>query len=178
MSIRMATESDLPAVLDIHRRAFGQETEANLVREILTDPSARPALSLLAAGGGRPLGHVLFTAAHLSPPDRDVSAVLLAPLAVLPEGQGKGLGSRLIEAGLARLTGQAVDLVFVLGDPQFYGRFGFAPASPLGLAAPFPLPNAYADAWRVKTLQENLPGRFDARVTCCDALNRPELWQD
>lgn len=178
MLIRTAEEGDLPVVLEIHRQAFGQKAEADLVREILVDPSARPVLSLLAEEDGRALGHILFSAAQLPPQGQKLRAALLAPLAVAPGAQGRGIGRRLVEDGLAELRRSGTDLVFVLGDPTFYGRFGFIPAIPLGLKAPFALPEGYLDAWRVKSLNDHLSGRPQGRVTCCDAVNKPELWQE
>lgn len=178
MLIRTTRQSDLPEVLEIHRQAFGQGAEANLVKDILADKTAQPTLSLLAEEGGRSLGHILFSALHLSARDDATRAALLAPLAVVPQDQGKGIGSRLVEDGLAELRRTGVELVFVLGDPAFYGRFGFEPAIPRELAAPFMLPDAYLEAWRVKVLSGDFGDCPHGQVICCDALNKPELWQE
>ena len=119
MQIRSAGESDLDAILEIHRRAFGQEDEAGLVSDICADASAQPTLSLMAEGDGRPLGHVLFSHARLVTAGAKVSAALLAPLAVVPQAQGRGVGGGLVRAGLDELRGSGVALVFVLGDAVF-----------------------------------------------------------
>ena len=174
MHLRDTRDDDLPPLLQLHRAAFGGPTEADLVRAILTDPSAQPVLSLLASGDGRLLGHVLFSRVRCGDPA--AKAAILAPLAVHPAAQGKGIGSRLVDAGLQQLAEEGVALAFVLGDPAYYRRFGFTPAAPLGLAAPYALPDAYAEAWRVKELQDGAAARLRGTVTCCDALMQPALW--
>lgn len=178
IAIREAFEDDLDAVLEVERRAFGQDTEAELVRALMSDPSAVPRLSLLAVAEGQPIGHVFFTAVTVVGADRPVSASILAPLAVVPEEQGRGYGSKLVEDGLMRLAGAEVAIVFVLGDPRYYSRFGFTPAIPLGLEAPFELPAEYIDAWMVKALNDGIVGSASGRVRCADVLSRPEYWRD
>jgi putative acetyltransferase len=175
MLIREAVENDLPQVLQVHRTAFGGEMEAGLVEAMLADPTAQPLLSLLAVEGERALGHVLFSRAGTDGAGKDAAMAILAPLAVVPDAQGKTIGSRLVQAGLQRLAASGVALALVLGDPAYYRRFGFAPAAPQGLAAPYPLPPEYAEAWMARPL-----GRaqvtFRGTVACCESLMRPELW--
>jgi putative acetyltransferase len=176
--IREALEEDLGAVLDVERRAFGQDIEAELVRELMSDSSAVPRLSLLAATDGQPVGHVLFTAVTVIGADRPVPASILAPLAVVPEVQRRGYGKKLVEDGLTRLARDGVAIVFVLGDPRYYSRFGFVPATRLGFEAPFELPAEYGDAWMVKALGDGIIGSVTGRIRCADALSRPEYWRD
>ena len=165
-------------MLQVHRAAFGGETEAGLVRAIVADPSAQPLLSLLAVEAEDALGHVLFTPARIAGSGADAAMAILAPLAVVPAAQGKGIGSRLVEAGLMRLAERGIALVFVLGDPAYYRRFGFTPARPLGFAAPYPLPDEYLEAWRVRALRDQAPGQPRGTVVCCDSLMKPELWRE
>ncbi len=178
MRLRDTTQADLPAVLRVQREAFGQEGEAELTRAILADPTAAPVLSLLAEEDGEALGHVLFSRARLAEPESGCRAAILAPLAVVPKAQGQGVGGRLVRAGLDRLCEDGVDLVFVLGDPAYYSRFGFAPAAPQGLAAPYALPKAYAEAWMLLAPGGGAVGQVLGTVTCCDALMKPELWRE
>lgn len=178
MIVREALESDLPAVLNINRLAFAGDDEAALVRQILNDPSAEPTLSLVAFDDDRPVGHILFSRARLTQPDNPIAAAILAPLAVAPDAQGQGIGGKLIERGLARLTKSGVALVFVLGYPDYYGRHGFRPAGRQGLNAPYPIPDEHADAWMVQGLREGAVDTASGRVTCCESLGRPELWRD
>ena len=178
MRIEQAAEADLQDVLFVERLAFGRDEEAELVRDLLDDPSARPLLSLLAREDGRPVGHVLFTAARLEELPDAASVAILAPLAVVPDAQRRGVGSRLIARGLQILSGRGVDLVFVLGHPGYYPRHGFEPAGRLGFAAPFPIPGEDADAWMVQALRPGVIGAVRGTVGCADSLNKPELWRE
>ncbi len=176
MRITDASVGDLEGVLAVERLAFGNDDVAELVRDLVNDPSARPVISLLAWDGERPVGHVMFTAAHLAGASRSVSIAILAPLGVVPESQRKGIGGRLVEHGIRRLSGSGVELVFVLGHPEYYPRHGFEPASRHGLAAPYPI--SPDEAWMVRALRPGVIGRVDGTIVCADAMNRPEHWRE
>ena len=178
MQIREAVETDLNDVLSIERLAFGYEKEAELVRELLHDPSAKPLLSLLALKKGRAVGHILFTSAHLSDSKDAASIVILAPLAIVPDSQKQGIGGKLIEHGLALLSKSGVDLVFVLGHPEYYPRYGFKPAGQIGFEAAYPIPDEHAGAWMVQALRSGVMGTVSGKVICADALNKPEHWRE
>ena len=177
-TIREATESELGDVLYVERAAFGSEEEPELVRNLLLDPSAKPFLSLLAIEEGRAVGHILFTNASLVETQYTVAISLLAPLAVVPDFQGQGIGGQLIQSGLERLSTSGIDLVFVLGHPGYYPRYGFKPASPLGFETPYPIPAQDADAWMVQALRPNVIGTVSGKVVCADMLDRPEYWRE
>jgi putative acetyltransferase len=176
--IREAVETDLNDVLQIERLAFGYEKEADLVRELLHDPSAKPVLSLLAFQKDRAVGHILFTKAQLSGSQDSASIVILAPLATVPDAQKQGIGGKLIEQGLELLSTSGVDLVFVLGHPEYYPRYGFKPAGNLGFEAPYPIPDVHANAWMVQALRSGVIGSVSGKVICADALNKPEHWRE
>jgi len=176
--IREAVETDLNDVLLIERLAFGYDKEAKLVRDLLHDPSAKPVLSLLAFQKDRALGHILFTTSQLSGSQDSASIVILAPLATVPDAQKQGIGGKLIEQGLELLSTSGVDLVFVLGHPEYYPRYGFKPAGNLGFEAPYPIPNEHAGAWMVQALQSGVIGTVSGKVICADALNKPEHWRE
>ena len=178
MDIREASESDLKDVLDVETVAFGYDKEAELVRELLVDPSATPILSLLAFDDDRAVGHILFTAVRLTQTEDAPSAAILAPLAVVPDYQKKGVGGKLIDRGLQLLTSSGVDLVFVLGHSEYYPRHGFEPAGSLGLEAPYPIPEEHADAWMVQALRPGILGSLHGKVVCADALDKPEHWRE
>ncbi len=178
MYIRKASKLDLDDVLYVERAAFGQENEAELVRKLENDPSAKPSLSLLAFQGERAVGHILFTTSSLMDAPKPVSSSILAPLAVVPDAQKQGIGGKLIKKGLQFLSTSGVDLVFVLGDPAFYTLHGFEPAGKLGLEAPYPIPEQYAEAWMVQALRPGLLGFIKGKVICADALNKPEYWRE
>ena len=178
MKIREATNSDLDDVLRIQEDAFGHQKESNLVKDLLPDNTAKPYLSLLAINDESAVGHILFTKARLTDNKNNVSAVILAPLAILPDYQGKGIGGRLIEEGLKQLPELKVDLVFVLGHPEYYPRHGFKPAGIRGFEAPYPIPEKDADAWMVQELRPGIIGSLNCKVICADALNRLEHWRE
>jgi putative acetyltransferase len=176
--VREASGRDLANVLAVERAAFDRDDEPDLVQALLGDPGARPVLSLVAISGDEPVGHILFTRADVICAGQEVSARLLAPLAVVPGLQGRGIGARLIEEGLRRLRADGVDLVFVLGYPDYYGRHGFTPAGARGFEAPYPIPQEHADAWMVADLKGRSVRAVSARVACADALDRPEYWRE
>lgn len=178
LRIRKTETSDLADVYRIHTLAFGHAVEARLVKAILDDPSARPVLSLMAVSDTQPVGHFLFSTAHLAPSESRHSLALLAPLAVVPDAQRRGIGGKLVAAGVRELSNAGVDLVFVLGDPQYYSRHGFEPAGPFGLAAPYPIADEHADAWMVRALRSGHLGSVRGQILCANALNRPEYWRE
>ena len=161
----------------IQSEAFSTNGVAELAKDILVDPSAKPILSLFAFVKEQAVGHVLFSKAHISSnPKLKVS--ILAPLAILPSFQKQGIGGNLINKGLQMLSNAGVDLVFVLGHPEYYPKHGFTPAGKLGFEAPFPIPEKDASAWMVQQLRPNVIGTISGKVICCDALNKPEHWRE
>ena len=161
--------------------AFGQEQGqeiVELVNGLLGDDTAKPLLSLVAEADGRLVGHILFTLARLQTEDQEVSVRILAPLAVSGEFQGEGIGGVLIREGLKQLAESGVDLVFVLGHPGYYPKFGFQTAGVLGFEAPHPIASEYADAWMVQQLKAGVIGHIEGRVQCSEVLNQPQHWRE
>ena len=180
MEIRPTKESDLHDVLLVEKAAFGTEEGqeiADLVNALLSDPSAMPILSLIAIKDNQVIGHILFTKAIIDS-NHSISAVILAPLAVIPAAQSQGVGGQLINEGLKCLSESGVDLVFVLGHPDYYPRHGFKPAGILGFDAPYPIQQEHADAWMVKELRFGVIGSVSGKVQCSDVLNQPEHWRE
>jgi len=177
MIIRKALYSDLDNVLFVERAAFGSDEEANLVRDLLGDDSAKPIVSLLAFQENRAVGHILFTKARLESKAL-LSISILAPLAVVPDAQKQGIGGELIEYGLQVLLESGVDLVFVLGHPKYYPRYGFKPAGNLEFDAPYPIPDKNADAWMVRALRPEVIGTFSGKVICADKMNNPKYLRE
>jgi predicted N-acetyltransferase YhbS len=181
LKIRHSTESDRTAIDGIHTSAFGQQQGQEivaLVNDLLDDETAKPLLSLVAETDGKLVGHILFTAARLQPEDQELSIRILAPLAVLGDFQGQGVGGVLIKAGLKELAESGVDLVFVLGHPGYYPKFGFQTAGLLGFQAPYPIPSEHADAWMVQELITGIIGGIEGRVRCSKILNQPQHWRE
>ncbi len=178
MEIRETTKSDLRNILFVEAEAFGYVKEANLVNDLLNDPTAMPMLSLLAFNDDKEaVGHILFTKVRISGED-NISAAILAPLAIIPDEQGKGIGGQLIKHGLKMLSEAGFEVVFVLGHPGYYPRYGFQPAGALGLEAPYPIPDKHSDAWMVQELRSGVLDRLKGKVICADELNKPEHWRE
>lgn len=104
------------------RAAFGgQDDEAILVRQLRTEGAML--VELAAVADGVPVGHIAFS--RLATQPKFLALVALAPLSVTPARQGRGIGSALARAGLEACRTQGIAAVAVLGDPAYYGRFGF-----------------------------------------------------
>ena len=146
-AFRSTTPEDRDQMLSVHRDAFGEEGEiiSSLVAEMLDDPTAEPIHSFVSERNGTIVGHVLFTAVRVE--SSEVPAQILAPLAVSTEHQKSGLGTKLVNEALTQLESQGIALVFVLGYPDYYTRFGFVPAGAQGFDAPYPILPKNADAW-------------------------------
>ena len=128
--VRFERRADAEAIRAVTEAAFaGAEhsdgTEADIPERLREAGALR--LSLVAEWDGEVVGHAAFSPAHVG---GDSGWVALGPVAVRPDRQREGIGARLIEAGLAQLRGGAPGCV-VLGDPGYYGRFGFRPAAGL-----------------------------------------------
>jgi putative acetyltransferase len=136
MQIRTETESDHAAVAAVTAAAFGQEDEARLVEAIRASEEFVPALTLVAEDEGRIVGHVMYSYSTLE--GAATRLLQLSPLSVVPDRQGKGIGGRLTRESLRLADERGEPLVLVLGHPTYYPRFGFRPASTLGLLAPNP----------------------------------------
>ena len=131
ISIRKERDDDRAEVHEVNRKAFPTSAEADLVDALRG--AARPWISLVAETGGRVVGHILFTPVRVVGEEGERTALGLAPMAVHPEYQNRGIGSRLVRAGLEACRAQGHPVVFVLGHADYYPRFGFQPAAPRGL---------------------------------------------
>ncbi|MBI3992747.1 MAG: N-acetyltransferase [Candidatus Lambdaproteobacteria bacterium] len=131
MSIRDECPEDVSAIHHVNALAFGQPQEAALVDALRR--AGAVLLSLVAVEDGAIVGHILFSPVRVRGGGGEFAAVGLAPMAVLPAWQRRGIGSALVRAGLARLRGMGQEAVVVLGHPAYYPRFGFRRASVFGL---------------------------------------------
>ena len=131
--IRAETPDDAASIDAVIETAFGQRDEADLVRALREDAGWLPDLSLVAVEGRLVVGHIALTRATVD----GASTLALAPLSVRPDRQRRGIGSQLVRDALHRAGDAAESVVVVLGDPAYYGRFGFRPARDLGITGPF-----------------------------------------
>jgi putative acetyltransferase len=126
ITVRRETPADIDAVRRVETAAFGRVEEADLV-DALRD-AGDLLLSLVAELDGEVIGHIGFSPMTIESPGRSHASICLAPVAVVPERQKQGVGSRLIESGLAELRQMGVTGVILQGHPSYYPRFGFRPA--------------------------------------------------
>jgi len=181
LQVRKAFESDKQAISDVVIAAFGEaqgpEIE-DLITDLLADPSAQPVLPLIVTADDNVVGHILFTNARINHSQRIVSSAILAPLSVHPEYQNQGIGGRLIKEGLKQLKAVGAELVFVLGHPGYYPKYGFSAAGVKGFDAPSPIPPENSAAWMVQELHPGVIGHVGGQVICADVLNDPKHWRE
>jgi len=180
-TLREEISSDNEAIHQIVLSAFGNaegEEIVQLLIQLQQDETAHPLLSLVATENDQILGHILFTVAQIVPMTASIRAMLLAPLAVHPAWQNRGIGGMLIKTGLTLLSQQGVDVVFVLGHPNYYQKHGFMPAEENGFTAPHPILPENAGAWMVQPLRTGLIGQVRGEVQCAEAISDPKYWQE
>ena len=137
MLIRPEKESDWDAVHAVNVSAFESPSEANLVDALREQ--AQPVVSLIAEENGEVIGHIMFSPVSLlSCPNLKMMG--LAPMAVVPKHQQKGIGSELVRTGLEQCRQLGFDVVVVLGHPAYYPRFGFFPSSRFGIDSEYDVP--------------------------------------
>ena len=146
-TIRPATANDADAIDTVIRAAFagtdfGHQGEAELVRMVGEDGDTL--VSLIAEADGAVVGHLLFSRMAIEADGAALSGAGLAPVSVLPELQGQGIGDALIRAGLDALREQGVAISFVLGHTAYYPRFGYSPDLAARFASPFAGPHFMA----------------------------------
>jgi putative acetyltransferase len=122
--LRPAAPTDGDGIRQVLRLAFGQDDEADLVDAL--DAGGFTRLSLVAEKDGHIVGHILFSDLPIIGRAGTVAALALAPLAVLPDYQNQGIGSKLVRDGLDACREQGHRIVVVVGDPRYYRRFGFS----------------------------------------------------
>jgi putative acetyltransferase len=149
LPLRCETPEDIPAIHHIHTAAFGRPNEADLV-DRLRDHHALT-ISLVAVKDGRLVGHIAFSLVTITSDTATIAALGLAPMAILPAYQRRGIGSQLVEAGLTACHHTPYGIVVVLGHPHYYPRFGFAPGKPMGIVWEHDAPD---EAFMVKEIQE------------------------
>lgn len=151
MLIRPEKPEEFPDLYDFVKTAFvtakvsnGEEQDfVNVLREGV---NYIPSLALVAEENGRIVGHIMFTRTYLSTSDGRFEGLLLAPLAVVLDQRDKGIGTALIQEGLERAKKAGYTSVFLVGDPDYYARFGFRPAASYGIKHNDEIPEKYVMA--------------------------------
>lgn len=169
INIRESKPEEFSVIESLYQDAFPEEDLLPLVKDLLE--SDAEVFSLVGSLSSSVTGHVMFTICEIT--GRDEKVGLLGPLAVASEWQRQGIGSALVRAGLKRLEKACVHHVCVLGDPAYYGRFGFIPGAQI--APPYPLPPEWRDAWQSISLGS--AASLDSGELCVPKPWRiPALW--
>jgi len=137
--IRSEQPQDISGTQEVNKRAFGQEQEASVVAKLREN--CDDILSLVALVGDEIVGHILFSPAVIEGDHGKLAGSGLAPLAVLPEYQRRGIGSELVHAGIAQITKSGCPYIIALGHPEYYTRFSFEPASRFGIRSEWEVPD-------------------------------------
>ena len=145
--IRQENEDDQPEVHKINEIAFGQPDEADLVDALRR--SAHPYISLVAVEQDDVVGHIFFSPVTIESGDEKHMVMGLAPMAVVPAQQRKGIGSRLVQEGLKECLRIGYPVAVVLGHADYYPRFGFIRAKEMGIRCEYDVP---ADLFMVAEL--------------------------
>ena len=141
ITIRAEQPGDIDPIDRVHRAAFPTAAEARLVEQLRRH--GRLWLSLVAKDNSSIIGHIAFSPVRIEGSNEPTPGVGLAPVAVLPEYQRQGIGSRLIREGLSACKQTEFSFVVVLGEPAYYRRFGFEPASRWGLGNEYRVDEAF-----------------------------------
>ena len=176
MNIRLAQETDLDTILKVVETAFSDEENKviiNLVQELSRETPSPPIKSLVAEVDNQVIGYVSYSPIFLKSVSR-ISGYILAPLAVSPEHQKQGVGSKLINAGIDILTKDGVGVLLVYGDPDYYGRFGFKEEIGQSFVPPYTL--QYPFGWTGMMLNDTPVPEQPLQFECVSALSKPELW--
>lgn len=143
ISVRSELPDDYDSIRSLNDLAFGGPNEGMLIDGLRRREDFIPDLSLVAVDDGRIVGHILFSPISIRTASGAVPALGLAPMAVAPDVQRRGIGGMLVRHGLQECVRLGHRIVVVLGHKDYYPRFGFVPASPLGIHAPFDVADPY-----------------------------------
>jgi len=176
MNIRLAQETDLNTIQQVIQAAFSDEENKvirDLADELLRETTSPPTKSFVAEVDSQIIGYVCYSPIFLKP-DSSISGYILAPLAVSPEHQKQGVGSKLIKSGIDMLIKERAGVLLVYGDPNYYGRFGFKEEIGSSFVPPYPL--EYPSGWTGMMLNGTAAPNTPVKFECVDALSKPDLW--
>jgi len=168
----MISITEKKEIQDLHLQAFGKEEGPliyDMVGDMLSDPET---ISINLEQEGRVVGNVLFTPFKLND-HTDKKCYLLAPIGILPEMHGQGLGKELIDKGIAHLESMDVDAVFVLGYPKYYGIRDFYPT---WVCLPYQTEVKRIDAWKMRELKSGSMAEVGGTSECCKSMQKPMFW--
>jgi len=176
MDIRPATSRDREEIRGVYLSAFPEgerEIVSKLALNLLSEEATPQTISLVAESEDAVVGHAAFSPVRMDN-NENWQGYILAPLAVKPDYQGRGMGSKLIESGMQQLLVMGVNILFVYGDPQYYGRFGFSADAADRYTPPYRL--RYPFGWQAIVLNECSIGKTPLKIACVPSLCDLELW--
>lgn len=133
--IRAAEQEDFLNIAAVNRAAFGRGDEAELVDRLRRD--GEDVIELVALERGEISGHIMFSRLPVVSPDKTLDTAALAPMAVRPDRQKRGIGAALVNAGIEACRDRHIPAIVVLGHPEYYPRFGFSAEAAAHLKSPF-----------------------------------------
>jgi putative acetyltransferase len=135
--IRTESEEDYSQIKNINDNAFGQDNEGVLIEKLRKNKEWVNAISLVAETNDKLVGHILFFPIQIINNEMRHASLALAPMAVLPAYQNKGIGNELVNVGLELARDKGYKSVIVLGHRDYYSKFGFEMAKNWNIKAPF-----------------------------------------
>ena len=160
LQIKQETMEDIQEVHNVNAKAFGREAEAVLVDKMREHGVLT--ISLVAVNDDAIVGHIAFSPVEITSEKTSLNGLTIAPVAVLPSYQNRGIGSILVRDGLDECRNQGHEIVFLVGHPEYYPRFGFVPARAKGFECEYEAPD---EAWMVIELKEGALAGKQGKVT-------------
>jgi putative acetyltransferase len=176
MNIRRVVSQDRGDILNVYMTAFPVEENeliAKLAMTLIANDLASNLFNWVAEIEGRVVAHIAFSPVVIES-NPELQGYILAPLAVHPDYQKQGIGSALINKGVQALMDEGGHLVFVYGDPAYYGQFGFHAETAERFMPAYAL--QYAFGWQGMMLNEFVIQDESLSIQCVDALNDAALW--
>jgi len=143
----------------------------NLASELITETDEKDLYGFVAVDNGKIIACIFFSRLTF---ESSICAFILSPVAVHTAYQGKGIGQKLINYGIKRLTDEGVELVMTYGNPNYYSKTGFNPVKEETVKAPLQL--TYPEGWLGQSLISNSIEPIAGRSFCVKALSKPEYW--
>ncbi len=175
--IREATNLDRGNIHEIYMHTFDKNEAKNvaaLASNLLHEITSPKIITLVAELDDTVVGHIAFSPITFNS-NVKLKGYILAPLGVIPEYQNRGIGSKLIESGIEQLSCNGINILFVYGDPKYYGKCGFKTDTAVKYLPPYKL--QYPFGWLALVLNEwSFSVEQIVKISCVASLRDPALW--
>ena len=168
--IRAEIPTDIESIYKIEAAAFEGEAHAELVNLLRAEEEL--ILSHVAEVNDKLVGHAAYSLVTVTDGDAVRRFPALGPIGVLPRSQGRGIGSALVRAGLEAMSNMGYGLLFLVGSPLYYPRFGYQPAQPLGFTSDYVEDDSRHEHFMVAVLDEGALDNVRGHVRFHDAFHR------